>query len=231
ELQHSAMLTYDTRDSLVIPHRGARYIVYAGFVSRALGSSVSYSFFGAEARHYWALGPDVTLAWHAALRYMPSAGNAPFWALSSLGGDRSVIDEREPLRGYGADRFIDRNLFATGLELRMSVANFNAFGTRVSVEVAPFLDAGKVFAALGASTSSCAGSALTPCPIECTRRCSWYSRRNPWSSGGVGTSVSTSARMQSRRSTASFAVTSVGTSPASAFASRCPRMAPASLGQ
>jgi len=74
ELQHSAML-------------------------RALGSSVSYSFFGAEARHYWAFGPDVTLTWHAVARYMPSAGNALFWALSSLGGDRSVTAECEPLRG------------------------------------------------------------------------------------------------------------------------------------
>jgi hypothetical protein len=154
ELQHSAMLTYDTRDALVIPHSGARYIIYDGFVSRAVGSSVSYSFFGAEARHYWALGPDLTLAWHAGARYMPSAGNAPFWALSSLGGDRSVTDEREPLRGYGADRFIDRNMFATGVELRMWVVNLNAFGTRMSVEVAPFLDAGKVFAALGASPFS-----------------------------------------------------------------------------
>jgi len=78
-----------------------------------LASSVSYRLFGAKARHYWAFGPDVTLAWHAAARYMPAAGNAPFWALSSLGGDRSVTAEREPLRGYGADRFIDRNMFAT----------------------------------------------------------------------------------------------------------------------
>ena len=154
ELQHSAMLTYDTRDSLVIPQSGARYILYDGFVSRAVGSSVSYSFFGAEARHYWALGPDVTLAWHAAARYMPSAGNAPFWALSSLGGDRSVIAEREPLRGYGADRYIDHNMFASGVELRTRVASFNAFGTHVSLEVAPFLDAGKVFADLGASPFS-----------------------------------------------------------------------------
>jgi surface antigen Omp85-like protein len=154
ELQHSAMLTYDTRDSPIIPHSGARYIIYDGFVSRAVGSSVSYTFFGAEARHYWALGPDVTLAWHAGARYMPSAGNAPFWALSILGGDRSVIAEREPLRGYGADRFIDRNMFATGMELRMTVVNLNAFGTRMSVEVAPFLDAGKVFAALGTSPFS-----------------------------------------------------------------------------
>jgi Omp85 superfamily domain len=154
ELQHSGMLTYDTRDSLIIPHSGARYIIYDGFVSRAVGSSVSYSYFGVEARHYWAFGPDVTLAWHAAARYMPSAGNAPFWALSSLGGDRSAIAEREPLRGYGADRYIDRNMFASGMELRTRIANFNAFGTHVSLEVAPFVDAGKVFADLGASPFS-----------------------------------------------------------------------------
>src|SRR5256885_10455254 len=95
ELQHTAMLIYDTRDSLIIPHSGARYIIYDGFVSRAAGSSVSYSFFGAEARYYRAFGPDVTLAWHAAVRYMPSAGNAPLWALSSLGGDPRGAPERE----------------------------------------------------------------------------------------------------------------------------------------
>jgi len=154
ELQQSVMLTYDTRDSPIIPHDGVRYILYDGFVSRAFGSSVSYTFFGAEARSYWALGPDTTLVWHAGARYMPSAGDAPFWALSSLGGDRSVTAEREPLRGFGADRYIDRNMFATGAELRARVVNFNAFGTRVSLEVAPFLDAGKVFAQLGASPVS-----------------------------------------------------------------------------
>ncbi len=151
ELQHTALLTYDTRDSPIIPRSGARYIVYDGFVSRALGSSVSYTYFGAEARRYWALGRDVTLAWHVGARYMPSAGNAPFWALSSLGGDRSVTNEREPLRGNGFDRYIDRNMFATGAELRTRVASFNAFRTRVSLEVAPFVDAGKVFATMGGS--------------------------------------------------------------------------------
>jgi outer membrane protein assembly factor BamA len=148
------MLTYDTRDSPIIPGRGVRYILYDGFVSRAFGSSVSYTFFGAEARCYWPLGADATLAWHAGLRYMPSADGAPFWALSSLGGDSSVTDEREPLRGFGADRYIDRNMFASGLELRRRVAGFNAFGTRVSLELAPFIDVGKVFASLGASPLS-----------------------------------------------------------------------------
>jgi outer membrane protein assembly factor BamA len=146
ELRHTIMLTRDTRDSWVIPTTGARYIAYAGFVSAGVGSSVSYSFLGVQVQHYWALASNLTLAWHAAARYMPSAGNAPFWALSSLGGDRSVTNEREPLRNYGADRYIDRNLFATGVELRTRVASFDAFGTNVGIELAPFVDSGKVFA-------------------------------------------------------------------------------------
>ena len=124
---------------------GARYLLYGGFASRSLGSSVAYSFFGAEARCYFPLGEHITLALHAAARYMPSAAEAPFWALSSLGGDRSVVDGREPLRSDGANRFVDENLIATGAELRTRVAGFDAFGTRVSLELAPFVDTGKVF--------------------------------------------------------------------------------------
>lgn len=153
-LQQGLMLIRDTRDSPIIPHSGSRYIVYGGFVSRALGSSVSYSYFGAEAREYWAIRDNVTLAWHAAARYMPSAANAPFWALSSLGGDRSEIGAREPLRDDGTDRYIDRNLFASGVEVRTRLATFNAFRTQVSLELAPFVDAGKVFAAMGESPLS-----------------------------------------------------------------------------
>jgi Omp85 superfamily domain len=154
ELQHTLMLTRDTRDSVVIPHSGARYIVYSGFVSGAWGSSVSYTYYGAEARCYWPLASNVTLAWHAAARYMPSAGNAPFWALSSLGGESSVTDEREPLRDDGPDRYMDRNLFASGAELRTRIGDLKAFGTDVGLELAPFVDAGKVFATAGTSPLS-----------------------------------------------------------------------------
>jgi len=148
-LEHSAELTYDTRDSPVIPQSGGRYQAYAGFVSRAVTSSVSYTFLGVQAQHYWALDSNVTLAWHAGARYLPSAREAPFWVLSSLGGDRSVADEREPLRSAGTDRYIDRNLFASGAELRTRVAGFEAFGTHVGLELAPFIDTGRVFANLG----------------------------------------------------------------------------------
>ncbi len=144
-LEQTLTLTRDTRDSQTIPHSGARYLLYGGFASRSLGSSVAYSFFGAEARCYFALGDRMTLAWHAGVRYMPSAAEAPFWALSSLGGDRSVTNGREPLRSDGADRYVDENLVATGAELRARLGGFSAFRTRVSLELAPFIDAGKVF--------------------------------------------------------------------------------------
>ena len=145
ELQHRLILTYDSRDSAIIPSSGARYSLYGGFVSRALGSSVSYSYLGAEARQYLALGHDLTLAWHAAARFMTSADGAPFWALSSLGGDRSIPGESEPLRSEGADRWVDRDVIAAGVELRKRVLGFDAFGTRVNLELAPFVDAGRVF--------------------------------------------------------------------------------------
>jgi hypothetical protein len=144
-LEQTLTLTYDTRDSPIIPTRGARYLLYGGFASRSFGSSVAYSFFGADARCYFPVGEHITLVLHAAARYMPSAEEAPFWALSSLGGDRSIPNAQEPLRSDGADRYVDENLLATGAELRARVAGFDAFGTRVSLELAPFIDAGKVF--------------------------------------------------------------------------------------
>jgi hypothetical protein len=154
ELQQRVILSYDSRDSLIIPRNGARLLLYSGAVTRALGSTVSYSYVGGEARGYLPLGRDLTLAWHAAVRYMPSAQGAPFWALSSHGGDRSVPGENEPLRSDGSDRYLDRNLSAGGLELRTRVAGFDAFGTRVVLEIAPFIDTGKVFSDPGTSPVS-----------------------------------------------------------------------------
>ena len=151
EFQQRVMLTWDTRDSPIIPRSGTRYLIYAGGVSSALGSSVSYSYVGGEARGYEPLGTDMTLAWHAALRYMPAAKDAPFWALGSLGGDLAMPGESEPLRSDGSNRYLDRNLSAGGAELRARVAHFDAFGTEVILELAPFVDVGKVFADAGTS--------------------------------------------------------------------------------
>ena len=154
ELQQRVVLARDTRDSAVIPHQGGRLAVYGGFAAHGLGGDAAYAYVGGEARYYWPVGTAATFAAHGSLRYMPPSAHAPFWALSSLGGERSVLAEREPLRAYGDDRFIDRNRSAAGIELRMRIAEFEAFSTHLGLEIAPFVDAGKVYARVGESPFS-----------------------------------------------------------------------------
>jgi outer membrane translocation and assembly module TamA len=145
ELLHRLLLTYDTRDSLMVPTQGTLAVFHASIADRHLLSSVSYSSFGFDIRHYKPLAQDTTLVAHVAARYTPQRKSLPFWVLSRLGGDRSIAGERQALRGYGEDRYIDNHLFAANLELRHRFVTLNLFSTRVALEVAPFLDTGQVF--------------------------------------------------------------------------------------
>jgi hemolysin activation/secretion protein len=76
---------------------------------------------------------------------MPVGKQTPFWALSQLGGDRSIVGSRQPLRGFGDARFSDKNLFAANLELRTRVLGLDLFNTHAVLELAPFVDVGRVF--------------------------------------------------------------------------------------
>jgi Omp85 superfamily domain len=138
-------VSYDTRDSSTIPTSGSQIVGFAGVTDKAFLSTVSYSRFGLDARHFQPLNDRLTLAAHVALQYMPIGDDVPFWALSSLGGDRSVLGERQPLRGFGSDRFVDRNSFSSTVELRTKIFDINLFTTDLTFEMAPFVDAGRVF--------------------------------------------------------------------------------------
>ena len=144
-------IAYDTRDSGTIPTQGSAIVAFAGISNQGFLSSVSYSGFGLDVKHFEPINDRLGFAGHVALQYMPVGNDAPFWALSSLGGDRSVLAERQPLRGFGADRFIDRNLFSSSVELRQKVLDLNLFSTELAVELAPFIEAGRVFHKLGDS--------------------------------------------------------------------------------
>jgi hypothetical protein len=137
---------YDTRDNLVVPHEGTQWIAYGGFASRRgfLNDSV-YSETGVDGRSFWTFGSSTVLAAHVALRYLPSAHNVPFWALSGLGGDRDEVGGDQALRGFGAGRYYDRNSFSSSVEFRQTAFSFQAASTQVDVEVTPFLDMGRVF--------------------------------------------------------------------------------------
>jgi hypothetical protein len=145
------VVSYDTRDSVSIPHCGSWLTLFGGLADRSLLSFVSYSVFGAEGRHYYPVGNRVTVVGHVALRYMLGGQQIPFWALSRLGGDRSDLGGRQPLRGFGDSRFVDHNLFVTNLELRTRVFSLDLFGTQATLELAPFVELGRVFHALDAT--------------------------------------------------------------------------------
>ena len=145
-----ALLTYDTRDDLTMPTRGMALTAYAGLASRhgILNASL-YSEAGADARFFVPLDRRTVLALHTALRYLLEAHHLPFWALSTIGGDRSVVGAQQPLRGFGAGRFSDRDSFSFTAELRRTVASINAVSTHIDLQLAPFVDVGRVFHRLG----------------------------------------------------------------------------------
>ncbi len=126
------------------------WIAYSGLASRdgILNDSL-YSEAGLDGGVYWPIMPATIVAAHTAIRYLLSANDVPFWALSSLGGGQSDVGGAQALRGFGAGRFYGRNSFATTVELRRNVASFNAAGTSVDLEVSPFVDIGRVFSRSG----------------------------------------------------------------------------------
>jgi Omp85 superfamily domain len=142
-------IVYDTRDDLTVPSRGMELIAYGGLASRnGLLNDSMYSEVGADGRIFSPVAENTILVAHMAAHYMPSSSNVPFWALSNIGGGESVVGGEQPLRGFGAGRFYDRDSFAGSLEVRHKVLSFDAT-TRVDVEVTPFIDIGRVFARAG----------------------------------------------------------------------------------
>lgn len=157
ELLNRTLLSYDTRDDLTVPTRGAQVVVYGGVASDNGGINDSlYSEAGIDWREYWTTESAVTWAAHSSLRYMPTTHpTTPFWALSTIGGDESIIGGDQMLRAYGAGRFYDRNSFSASVELRQRVASIDAVATHIELQVTPFVDTGSVFA--HASTSPLKG--------------------------------------------------------------------------
>ena len=62
----------------------------------------------------------------------------PFFEQSSLGGQNN-------LRGFGVDRYIDKNLVALSVEERIHIARTKVAGVMADFEIASFLDTGQVF--------------------------------------------------------------------------------------
>jgi hypothetical protein len=145
EMMNRVMLGYDNRNSIDIPRRGGLYRLFYGVSERGFLSSSSYNEIGAEARHYVPLSDRVTLAGHTYIQLTPAGNEAPFWAMPNLGGQESLLAGVQTLRGFGAGRFTDNNLAVFNLECRTWVYEREIFDTHGIVELAPFIEAGRVY--------------------------------------------------------------------------------------
>jgi outer membrane protein assembly factor BamA len=141
---HRAAIAYDSRDSYDIPTNGAHSELYVEGASPWLGSSTWFVKFGVNWREFIPLrkSGNPILALRALADYMTASDDTPFWELNKLGGRRT-------LRAYGGNRFIDLNRTLVGGELRTRVWQRRMFGTNAEIEVAPFVETGKVFPQLG----------------------------------------------------------------------------------
>ena len=152
EVLNQIALVYDTRDDTTIPTRGTQWVAYAGVNGHnATISDSIYSMAGIDARTFIPLPflSDTTLAAHGAVRYLPSGHEIPFYDLSSIGGGEGDIAGEQLLRGFGQGRFVDRNSYSATIELRHRAFSFDAAASHVDIEVAPFLDVGRVSSKIG----------------------------------------------------------------------------------
>jgi Omp85 superfamily domain len=152
EVLNQVALVYDTRDDATIPTRGTQWVAYAGVNGHnATISDSIYSMAGIDARTFVPLPmlSDTILAAHGAVRYLPSGHDIPFYDLSSIGGGESDIAGEQMLRGFGQGRFVDRNSYSGTIELRHRAFSFDAAASHVDIEVAPFVEVGRVSSNIG----------------------------------------------------------------------------------
>ena len=138
-LGHRATFYYDTRNNLVSPTDGMAVTAYAE-VNQNLrnGDHPVYSRYAMEVKQLFPSESKRAILIVRADVQATIGTQVPFFEQSSLGGQNN-------LRGYGFDRFIDKNLIALSIEERIHVARTKVAGVTADFEIAPFLDTGQVF--------------------------------------------------------------------------------------
>ncbi len=136
---HRATFYYDTRNNLISPTDGMAVTAYAE-VNQNLrnGEHPIYSRYEVEVKKLFPSESKRAILIVRANLQATIGTQVPFFEQSSLGGQNN-------LRGYGVDRFIDKNLVALSIEQRIHLIRTKIAGTTADFEIAPFLDTGQVF--------------------------------------------------------------------------------------
>lgn len=136
---HRVSFHYDTRNNLVTPTDGMAVNAYAE-LNQNTSNSVHpfYSRYELEVKKLLPSESKRAILVVRADLQATMGDQVPFFEQSSLGGQNN-------LRGYGVDRYIDKNLVAFSVEERLHVARARIAGVMADFEFAPFVDTGQVF--------------------------------------------------------------------------------------
>ena len=130
---------YDTRNNLVTPTDGMSIMAYAEMNHNFhQGAEPLYSRYEVEIKKMFASESKRAILVIRGDLQATIGTDVPFYELSSLGGQNN-------LRGYGVDRYVDKQLLALSIEERIHVLRTRLAGVTADFEIAPFLDTGQVF--------------------------------------------------------------------------------------
>ena len=134
-----ATFYYDTRNNLVSPTDGMAVTAYAEVNQNIRnGDHPIYSRYELEVKKLLPSESKRAILILRADLQATIGDQVPFFEQSSLGGQNN-------LRGYGVDRYIDKNLVALSIEERIHIMRAKIAGVTADFEIAPFLDTGQVF--------------------------------------------------------------------------------------
>jgi len=130
---------YDTRNNLVSPTDGMAVTAYAEINHNFHnGANPVYSRYGLEVKKMFASESKRAILVVRGDLQATIGTDVPFYEQSSLGGQNN-------LRGFGVDRYIDKQLVAFSVEERIHVIRTRLAGVVADFEIAPFIDTGQVF--------------------------------------------------------------------------------------
>ena len=119
----------DTRPNHFYPTAGTKLEFTSDFYATALGSKYSYQTYQLQFNKYWSLNKNQVLAYD--LFVCSTGGSPPFYG-------NCIYGTKNELRGYTAGQYIDRHMFATQVEYRLSLPKrFGAAGFAGVGEVFP----------------------------------------------------------------------------------------------
>jgi hypothetical protein len=157
-----AGVSFDTRDFDPDPNAGFFVDSTGQWSARGFGSLADYLRWTTAARVYVSPFPKLAdLVVAGRVLYSVQSAKVPFFSMNTLamaGGTDDATDQtglggERTLRGYRQDRFIGQVDVAANLEVRWTFVRFPLLHQHFSLQVAPFVDSGRVFDQVGLSFS------------------------------------------------------------------------------